>query len=191
ELVQYKYDLAGNRTNLIYPDSKVVTYTYDMDNRLEQVEDWADGLTTYEYDPAGRLVTTTLPNGVVTVNGYDDANRLTTLTHRDENGSLLARFLYQLDKVGNRIAATETLATPGGGLTTTLTLGPPITVTAVVSNQLEAATAYNSIAQEYLVAWRSEAGGSDQGDLYARLLDGGGATLGSPFAVVTMTKTQQ
>jgi YD repeat-containing protein len=115
--VLYDYDFNSNRTRLTYPDTKVVTYTYDADNRLIQVEDWEDGLTIYGYDPAGRLISSTLPNGVTTAYGYDDANRLTSLVHEGDNGLLLARFLYQLDKVGNQVVVTETLAAPGvGGL---------------------------------------------------------------------------
>ncbi|MCP4420835.1 MAG: RHS repeat protein, partial [Chloroflexi bacterium] len=38
--VGYGYDKVGNRTRLTYPDSRVVTYTYDLDNRLETVLDW-------------------------------------------------------------------------------------------------------------------------------------------------------
>lgn len=35
--VSCQYDAAGNRTQLIYPDNRSVTYTYDGDNRLLQV----------------------------------------------------------------------------------------------------------------------------------------------------------
>jgi RHS repeat-associated protein len=110
--VVYGYDLVGNRTNLTYPDDKVVTYTYNMDSRLKQVEDWDNEDTRYGYDAAGRLITATLPNGVKTSYEYDDANRLTGLVHRDESDTLLASFEYQLDQVGNRIVVTETLAAP-------------------------------------------------------------------------------
>ena len=111
--VEYGYDKVGNRTNLTYPDQRVVTYTYDLDNRLETVLDWDTGTTIYEYDLAGRLITTTLPNGVVSVNTFDDANRLTNLSHTSSNDVLIASFAYELDKVGNRITATETIRQPG------------------------------------------------------------------------------
>lgn len=111
--VEYGYDKVGNRTSLTYPDSRMVTYTYDFDNRLETVLDWDTGTTTYEYDLAGRLITTTLPSGVVSVNSYDDANRLTNLSHTSSNDVLIANFAYELDKVGNRITATETIRQPG------------------------------------------------------------------------------
>ncbi|HSH01857.1 MAG TPA: hypothetical protein VLL52_05000, partial [Anaerolineae bacterium] len=102
-VVVYQYDLGGNRTGMTYPDGRVVTNTYDGDNRLVQVEDWDNLTTTYSYDGLGRLVTTTLPNGVVTVNSYDGANRLTAITHYRADGSLLASYSYTLDKMGNRL----------------------------------------------------------------------------------------
>ncbi|HIE53767.1 MAG TPA: hypothetical protein EYP90_01070, partial [Chromatiaceae bacterium] len=112
--VGYGYDAAGNRTQLVYPDGKTATYTYDADNRLTQVNDWNGGLTAYQYDAAGQLVTTTLPAGGQTVNRYDPAGRLIRLTHTDSNGQMIGDYQYQLDGVGNRITATETLAQPGG-----------------------------------------------------------------------------
>ena len=50
DTVLYAYDLVGNRTGLTYPDGKVVTTTYDADNRMIQVEDWDNGTTSYAYD---------------------------------------------------------------------------------------------------------------------------------------------
>jgi RHS repeat-associated protein len=118
--VEYGYDLVGNRTQLIYPDGRVVTYTYDADNRLIQVEDWDGGLTSYEYDAAGRLIHATLPNGVVNVNLYDDVNRLTQIEHKDAEENLLARYVYVLNQVGNRVEATETISIPVQGLVTSV-----------------------------------------------------------------------
>jgi YD repeat-containing protein len=107
--VGYGYDLAGNRTRLVYPNGKVVTYTYDADNRLLQVEDWDGGLTSYTYDAAGRLISETLPNGVDTTRQYDAVGRLIRLTHTAPDDSTLSEYVYKLDGVGNRTRVTETL----------------------------------------------------------------------------------
>ena len=64
QTVGYEYDLRGNRTKLIYPDGRSVSYRYDGDGRLFEVEDWNNALTTYEYDMASRLITTKLPMGL-------------------------------------------------------------------------------------------------------------------------------
>jgi RHS repeat-associated protein len=152
--VGYGYDLAGNRTRLVYPDHREVIYTYDGDYRMVQVEDWAEGLTSYAYDAAGRLITTTLPNGVISVNNYDAANRLTRLAH-EESGSetLLAEFLYQLDGVGNRVVATETVRAPGPlqALADILVSGATSTY-----DQTSPAVVYNGEQDEYLVVWQTE-----------------------------------
>ena len=110
--VQYQYDLVGNRTRITYPDGKVVRYTYDGDNRLVRVQDWQGGHTRYGYDVAGRLISTTLPNGVQTLYIYDADNRLTNLRHEDRYGTQIAHFAYELDSVGNRVVATETMLIP-------------------------------------------------------------------------------
>ena len=109
-VVEFGYDLVGNRTNLTYPDDKSVTYDFDDDNRLQTVLDWNTSTTTYEYDIVGRLITTTLPNNVQSVNVYDDANRLIELSHTNlNNNEQLIQFEYGLDKVGNRVTVTETV----------------------------------------------------------------------------------
>jgi len=102
-------DLAGNRTQLTYPDGRVVTNTYDADNRLVQIEDWDGGLTRYAYDAAGRLISITLPNGVVTTRQYDDADRQVRLTHTAADDTVLSDYQYQLDSVGNHLQVVETL----------------------------------------------------------------------------------
>ena len=58
-------------------------------------------------------ITTTLPNGVVSINQYDAAGRLIELTHTASDDSLIARYEYVLDKVGNRTVVTETVLQPG------------------------------------------------------------------------------
>jgi YD repeat-containing protein len=127
ERVGYGYNAVGNRDDLVYPTDDTVTQTFDALNRLAQVEDWDGGVTAYGYDEAGLLVTATLrpgsgqalPNGVETAFSYDDANRLTQIEHSTSGGELLARYVYELDQVGNRVQATETISTPGSGLITT------------------------------------------------------------------------
>jgi YD repeat-containing protein len=176
--VGYGYDLAGNRSRLVYPDNREVIYTYDGDYRMVQVEDWAEGLTSYAYDAAGRLITTTLPSGVISVNEYDTANRLTRLAH-EESGSetLLAEFLYQLDGVGNRVVATETLRVPGPYQM----LAERLTSSATAQEQQNPAVAYNSQANQYLVVWQDFR--NNQWDVYGQRLDGDGALLGGNFLI--------
>jgi YD repeat-containing protein len=134
QVITYTYDAVGNRTNLFYPDGKVVTYTYDDANLMTTVVDWSGKTTAYAYDAANRLVTATLPNGVQTVYTYDDADRLTRLSHTRNGGSeTLGDYAFTLDKVGNRLAVTETLMYPssGGGQTNAL---PPTAASEVAAS---------------------------------------------------------
>ncbi|RLC83703.1 MAG: hypothetical protein DRJ03_16350, partial [Chloroflexi bacterium] len=110
--VGYHYDGVGNRTVVIYPGGQVVTTTYDGLNRPVVVTDWDDKSTENVYDAAGRVLTTTLPSGVRTSRRYDDAGRLVGITHADPDGEVLSNFDYALNRLGNRVAVTETLMTP-------------------------------------------------------------------------------
>ena len=172
-VVGYRYDDADNRVRLIYPDEREVLYDHNGDNQIIQVDDWEAGETTYEYDLAGRLITTTLPNGVITVNEYDLADRLTRLTHRDSaTAELLADYQYELDGVGGRQTATETLRLPDTVERLTSTDGKWAQAPA---------TAYNEDQDAYLVVWQKEQGPGWQ--IYGRQIAGDGTLIGDPFYI--------
>ncbi|MCL4872180.1 MAG: hypothetical protein KJ063_24745 [Anaerolineae bacterium] len=176
--ILYGYDTVGNRTSLTYPDNKAVTYTYDTDNRLIEVEDWLEEVTTYQYDNVGRLITTTLPNGVITINSYDAANRLINLSHHHEaTNTLFADYLYQLDGVGNRVIATETLRMP-------LQIGPYTLTSASDANERQNPTiAYNSQDEEYLVVWQEFDEGESQWFIQGQRMSEEGVLLDEPFII--------
>ncbi len=53
--ILYKYDPAGNRIAMTYPDGYVVAYQYDKANRLMAIKDDGQGeLEKYSYDKTGR-----------------------------------------------------------------------------------------------------------------------------------------
>ena len=83
--VTSQYDAAGNRTHLIYPDGVDIQYTYDVLNRMKQVQQGtgtvtcmsASSLACYTYDDLGREVgisrgtnpaTTTVAYGITSLN---------------------------------------------------------------------------------------------------------------------------
>jgi RHS repeat-associated protein len=102
----YGYDSAGNITSRTYPDSTVVTYTPDTDERLATAS--VGGTTiSYGYDPASNLTSTSTPDSYTETRGYDNANRLTSILTRAGN-TTLATFTYTLDNVGNPTAVTGT-----------------------------------------------------------------------------------
>ena len=100
--IGYGLDPGGRLTELTYPDGKSVSYGYDDAGRLTQVTDWLSNTTTYGYDALGRLTRTDLANGSVALQSYDTASRLTALTNLAPDGSVISRYEYIYDALGNR-----------------------------------------------------------------------------------------
>jgi len=113
--IAYKYDGAGNLTELTYPGSpaRTVTYAYDSADRLATVTDWAARVTHFRYDPAtSRLSRIELPNGTQRVFTYDSAGRVASV--RDEvaaGGVLVSQFTLGYDAL-DRIVEETTLPEP-------------------------------------------------------------------------------
>ena len=107
--VGYRYDTNGNRRKLIYPDSTAVTYGYNKADHLISLTDWASRVTGFEYEPDGLLKTQTNFNGTKTTYAYDRARRLTDVWNQ-RGTDTISRHMFTLDKVGNRLTATELLA---------------------------------------------------------------------------------
>jgi RHS repeat-associated protein len=82
QTMSYQYDADGDRTEVTYPDSAYVTYTYDGLDRLYQVfEKGSTALAVYSYSPAGLLNQITRGSGVATTGfGYDGIERLSSLS---------------------------------------------------------------------------------------------------------------
>lgn len=104
--IRYRYDLLGQATNVIYPDGKVLSQSFDALGRLTNQTDWAGRQTTYAYDDANRLVRRTYPNGIVQSNAFDNAGRLTALGYRSSGGILMA-IDYAYDHNGNKTSQNE------------------------------------------------------------------------------------
>jgi RHS repeat-associated protein len=105
--IEYGYDIASNRTSVTIA-SGTTTYTYDERNRLDLVKLNGVLQADYDYDAASRLTQTTFGNGTRENRNYDTLNRLTTLeTKRLGDNVQLSKYVYTLDKVGNRKSVTE------------------------------------------------------------------------------------
>lgn len=104
-LIQYKYDLSGNLTNLIYPGGKNVYYSYDGLNHLTNVTDWSGRVTTTTYDLAGRVTGITRPNGTQRVITYDAAGQTTSILEKLSNGGTINLFKLGWDSAARM--ATE------------------------------------------------------------------------------------
>ncbi len=100
KIVQYTYDQNGNRKTMVYPDGFTVTYVWDADNRLANIQ--ITGQTwTFTYDADHRRTSATHPNGLQLNATYDNAGRLTAIRSKDA-GSTVEGFTYTYDKVANR-----------------------------------------------------------------------------------------
>lgn len=121
----YDYDAQGRITQIQFPDTHVVGYTYDrVGNRLSMTTpagttqytyndanllstvNGGSGATTYTYDEIGVLTGMLYPNGVNTTYTYDTVYHLTDIVQ--QNGSqILGAYHYTLDDMGNRTGVTE------------------------------------------------------------------------------------
>lgn len=107
----YSYDAAGNRLSHSLNGSPVMTYTYDVANRLVQTHDLVtSAVTNFSYDNNGNL----LDDGAYTYT-YDSANRLTGLA----DGVSVMSYVYNGDGVrvaqivdGLRTDYVQDIATP-------------------------------------------------------------------------------
>jgi len=125
----YRYDLAGNRTRVVFGSTnRVMDSTYDALNRLKTVTE-GNRLTTYDYDAAGNITKKTLPNDDQISSVYDALNRATTIVGKTRptiaypDGRQLYRYRLVYDAVGNLRESSETYAEGGALGTRTLRLG--------------------------------------------------------------------
>jgi RHS repeat-associated protein len=103
--VSYTYDKNGNRTTMTDPQGFETVYDYDALNRLITLTSH-QGVFTFGYDDASRRNSLTYPNGVTASYNYDDGNQLTALHLLDSAMSLLSKYDYTYDDVGNRDTRT-------------------------------------------------------------------------------------
>jgi RHS repeat-associated protein len=105
--IGYGYDIGSNQTSLTTA-AGTTTYTYDERNRLDLVRLNGALEADYDYDAVSNLTQTTFGNGTRENRSYDALNRLGALeTKRLGDGVQLSKYVYTLDKVGNRTAVTE------------------------------------------------------------------------------------
>jgi len=78
--VSYRYDAAGRRTRLTYPDGFYLTYDYWGSGGLWRIrENGSNTIATYEYDAYGRGKKLTFGNGVYRELDFDLASRVSDL----------------------------------------------------------------------------------------------------------------
>jgi YD repeat-containing protein len=78
-VVDYNYDVNGNRTKLSLNSVIVESYKYDAVNRLTKILDAAGAAFTFDYDVTNKLTQKKSPNGVKTTYQFDGLDRVTRL----------------------------------------------------------------------------------------------------------------
>ncbi len=96
--VAYEYGATGERTKLVYPDGKVVSYNYDDKLQLSSVIGNGEE-TTYAYDEIGRLVSKNFANGVSQAYTYMPGGNLESMTSTDKQG-VLDKYFYSYNNAG-------------------------------------------------------------------------------------------
>jgi RHS repeat-associated protein len=104
--VRYTYDLVSGKVASVTTPSGTTQYRYNALSQLSKVIS-TEGETTYLYNAIGNLKTKTLPNGIVESYGYDNLNRLELLEQKNVTGTVLARYAYTYDLVGNKTKVEE------------------------------------------------------------------------------------
>ena len=99
--VKYEYNDNNSITGLTYPSGNKVKYEYDKLNRMTKVTDWKGNTVTYTYRKDSKLSRVDYSNGMSTVYQYDNVGRLIDKTTTLSNGTVIAGYAFELDKVGN------------------------------------------------------------------------------------------
>jgi RHS repeat-associated protein len=115
ELVKYKYDLGNETTEIVYPNSKAVTQSFDKAGRLESVKDWLGNETKFAYNADSLPAATTFPVATEDKDeyAYDRADRIESTTMK-QGASTLASIAYSRTAAGQLKSATQT-GLPGSG----------------------------------------------------------------------------
>ena len=88
------------------PTGGLFGYSYYDDGQLQVVVNPESERTTLTYDEAGRLTRRQLANGTLASLSYDAANQLTVLENL-KGATVLSRYTYSYDNVGNRTQVLE------------------------------------------------------------------------------------
>lgn len=107
QTISNAYNLAGQRTQLTYPDGKTVQFGYDGNRRVTNATASAFGLSTatYRYDSRNNLTNASLPGGLSAAYAYDAMSRVSSRSVSKAGSNLLARSCTR-DAMGFRVNET-------------------------------------------------------------------------------------
>ncbi|HEX7152948.1 MAG TPA: RHS repeat-associated core domain-containing protein [Thermoanaerobaculia bacterium] len=103
----YQYDADGNRSAIVYPSGRTVTYTHDWAGRPLTAYDGATALVTAtSYLPFGPATSMTLGNGTTRTMTYDTRYRITGNLLASGAGTI-ASYAYAHDAAGNILMLSD------------------------------------------------------------------------------------
>lgn len=91
---EYRYDLAGDLTDVIDPAGNAITYGYDLAGRRTSMSDPDAGDWTYGYDPAGNQITVTDAEDTTVHTTFDELDRPVARREGSATGPRLATWHY-------------------------------------------------------------------------------------------------
>jgi RHS repeat-associated protein len=104
--ISYKYNTAGDRTEMKLPFGKV-SYERDVYGRIVAITDIDGQKIKIKYTFDGRRKGIEYPNGVVTAFNYDKQDRLTEIRTSDKARKVLSLRQYSYDTLGRRDSMTN------------------------------------------------------------------------------------
>ena len=114
----FEYDTWNRVQRIVYPDSEVVTYNYDLAGNLNKVHTYKSGhrdtlIKNILYDEFGHRTQVNFGNGVTTNYTYDILQRLNTLQTYSNNANL-QKISYDSDLEDNITRAENTAGGANG-----------------------------------------------------------------------------
>jgi YD repeat-containing protein len=107
--LKFAYDAAGRRTSSVDQTGYQLSYQYDSLGRLASISDGTGAkIVSYTYDTDDRLTRKDMGNGTYTTYEYDADGRILDLINYAPNGTINSRFDYTYDSRG-RVTSMNTL----------------------------------------------------------------------------------
>ncbi|MBK7433114.1 MAG: RHS repeat-associated core domain-containing protein [Chitinophagaceae bacterium] len=102
----FTYDIPGMRKNIIYPDSTIVTKSYNNRKLLSGIAMNNVSVVGYQYNKANQLTSKNYSNGLISNMQYDFAGRLSNLS--TGNGAIQNN-TYSFDKELNKATVNKSI----------------------------------------------------------------------------------
>ena len=101
EVVEYKYNLGNQQTEIVYPNGEPVERSFDKAGRVETITDWLGNETGFEYSADSQIGATNFPAETANVDeyAYDPAGELTEIS-MNRGEEVLASMSYARDGLG-------------------------------------------------------------------------------------------